>query len=239
MLHDAVEFCGRPRPGAILYTCEHASNRVPRPLRPNALDRSLLAMHWGYDIGSAWLTRELVRLGRDTGVLGRASRLVVDLNRNPDEPTYILRDTHEGPVSFNADVSPEEAAERTARFFTPFHDAVRARLALTQPRLLFSIHSFTPVWRGEPRAVEAGVLFDQHDALALTLVDALRREGLRAEPNEPYSGKAGLIYSAARHGQEAGIPYLELELRQDLIATRPLAVAIAARVRRALSGSGW
>lgn len=238
MLNDAVEFCGRPRPGAILYTCEHASNRVPRPLRPNALDRSLLAMHWGYDIGSAWLTRELVRLGRDTGVLARASRLVVDLNRNPDEPTYILRDTHEGPVSFNASVSAAEAEGRTARFFTPFHDAVRARLALTQPRLLFSIHSFTPVWRGEPRSVEAGVLFDQHDDVAARLVTTLNDAGLRTEANAPYSGKDGLIYSAQRHGTTHGVAYLEIELRQDLLASREGARKVAGQVAQALARAG-
>lgn len=236
---DAVEITGRPRSGCILYTCEHASRRVPRPLRTTALDRQLLAMHWGYDIGAAWLTRELVRLGRDAGVLARASRLVADLNRNPLEETYILRDTHEGVVSFNTAVDEAEHARRTARFFTPFHEAVRDRLALTRPRLLFSIHSYTPVWRGQPRTVEAGVLFDQHDEAALRLVEGLRAEGLRAEPNEPYSGKVGLIYSAALHGQAAGVPYLELEVRQDLIATRPLAVAMAARVRRALTASGW
>ena len=56
----------------------------------------------------------------------------------------------------------------------------------------------------------------------------------RTEANAPYSGKDGLIYSAARHGNAAGIPYLEIELRQDLIASERSARAIAGRVARAL-----
>jgi predicted N-formylglutamate amidohydrolase len=196
-------------------------------------------MHWGHDIGAAWLTRELARLGGDTAVLGRASRLVLDLNRSPEEPSFIVADTHDGAVSFNQAVSGAERAARTARFFEPYHAVVSERVATFRPRLLFSVHSFTWAWHGVPRAVEAGVLFDRHDDHALALVEALRAEGFRAEPNEPYSGKVGLIYSAARHGQEAGIPYLELEVRQDLLATRARAEAVAARVRRALGACGW
>lgn len=239
MLTDAVEFRGKPHAGCILYTCEHASRRVPRPFSLSAGDRALLKTHWGSDIGAAWLTGELARLGGDPAVLGRASRLVIDINRDPTEPSSILADTHDGPVSFNRNVTAADRRERLARFFAPFHDAVREQLHAATPRLLFSVHSFTPVWRGVPRAVEAGVLFDRHDAAAMALVYALRDEGLRTEPNEPYSGKAGLIYSAALHGRAAGVPYLELEVRQDLIATRPLAVAMAGRVRRALVAAGW
>jgi predicted N-formylglutamate amidohydrolase len=47
--------------------------------------------------------------------------------------------------------------------------------------------------------------------------------------NEPYSGRAGLIYSAARHASAHGKRALELEVRQDL--------ALEARVRAQVTGA--
>lgn len=225
--------------GPRLYTCEHASNRVPRPFRPRPADRRLLAMHWGYDIGAANVTRALVR--RDPGAIGvlsRFSRLLIDPNRAPDEPTAVLLRTDDGAPSFNAAWSPgsDAHADRVARFHAPFHAAVDAALA-ARPRMLVSIHSFTPVFRGVARAMHAGVLYDRHDDLAERLVHAMRAEGFVTEANAPYSGKDGLIYSAARHGASSGAPYLEIELRQDLIASARAARAVARRVARALDAA--
>jgi len=239
VLSDAVETLGRPTRGCILYTCEHASNRVPRTWRPTLDDRALLRAHWGYDLGAAWVTRRLARSGPDVAVLSRASRLLVDVNRAPDDPTAFLARTHDGDVSFNARLDLAERRRRLARFHEPYHQTVEAMVRIGHPRLLFSVHSFTAVWRGAPREVEAGVLFDRHDEHAAALVVALAATGLRSAPNEPYSGKEGLIYSAARHGQAGNVPYLELELRQDLLSTRPRAEAVADRVLAALRRCGW
>jgi len=236
--HDAFTVHGRPSPGRVVYTAEHASNRVPSPWRPRPADRRLLAMHWGYDLGAAALARELARLGGGAAVLSRFSRLLLDPNRHPDDPTAILAETPDGAPTFNRALHPGEHARRVARLHVPFHDAIERTLRAGPARFLVSVHSFTPVYRGQPRAVEAGVLYDRDDALAEALVDALRGEGLDTRPNEPYSGKDGLIYSAARHGAACGIRYVELELRQDLLASDRRARGIARKVRRALLAVG-
>lgn len=248
MIHDAFETLGalgiNRKAGARLYTCEHTSNRVPRPFRPRPSDRRLLAMHWGYDIGAANVTRALVQ--RDPGswaVLSRFSRLLIDPNRDPADPTAILCACDDGAPTFNRSAGPGHSAEhhvtdgRVRRFHEPFHEALVSAVS-AGPRVLISVHSFTPVFRGQVRAMEAGVLFDQHDDLALRLVETMRAAGFRTEANEPYSGKAGLIYSAARHGGGARIPYLEIELRQDLIASSRSASKVAARIGRALDAAG-
>ena len=50
------------------------------------------------------------------------------------------------------------------------------------------------------------------------LLDALRRaSGATVAPNEPWSGMKGLIYSVARHGAVHQVPYLEIEVRDDLL----------------------
>ena len=131
-----------------------------------------------------------------------------------------------------------ERLRRRRRYFDPFHEAVdrtlRARIALDAPVRLCSVHSFTPVYLGQSRPMEVGVLFDAWDEHAWRLEGALAAEGFAAVQNAPYSGFDGLIYSASRHGRAHGLVYLELEVRQDLIDEPPKARAIAKRIARAL-----
>ena len=80
------------------------------------------------------------------------------------------------------------------------------------------MHSFTPIWDGRRRDVEIGVLFDQYDDFAYQLVDDLCAVGRDARANEPYSGRTGeLMYAATRHGTYHRTPYIEFEVRQDLL----------------------
>ena len=232
---DASEIAGRPTVGGLLFTCEHASNRVPSPFRTRPADRRLLASHWGYDIGARHVTLELARASAGVAALSRFSRLLIDPNRHPDDPTAVLRDCDDGAPTFNR---RPDLADRVARFHVPFHAALDGLVAAGRPRLICSVHSFTPVFRGHARAMEAGVLFDQHDDLAESLLRALRDVGLRAEANAPYSGKDGLIYSANRHGSRHAVPYLEIELRQDLIASDRSTRAVARKVWRAMRSAG-
>jgi predicted N-formylglutamate amidohydrolase len=232
---DAIEILGAPPPGSLLFTCEHASNRVPRPWRLRPTDRALLATHWGYDLGARALTIELARLARGTAALSRFSRLLIDPNRAPDDPSAVLLHCDDGAPTFNR---AADHAERVRRFHVPFHDRLDRLIAKRKPRFLCSIHSFTPVFRAQRRPMQAGVLFDQHDDLADRLLHALRAKGLAAEANEPYSGKAGLIYSANRHGTRHDVPYLEIEVRQDLLASDRQARDVARTVWGALSAVG-
>ena len=60
MLHDAYELIGDPGTGPFLFTCEHATRRLPEWEAAPA-DLPLLEDHWGWDVGAADLTRELAR----------------------------------------------------------------------------------------------------------------------------------------------------------------------------------
>ena len=131
----------------------------------------------------------------------------------------------------------------STRWWTPrsksgARDCTMRRFALrSAPAMLLSVHSYTPVYLGQRRAVEVGVLFDAYDELAEPLCEALSAAGFDARLNEPYSGKPphNLIYSAKHHGDAHGVPYLELEVRQDLIATPAAAAAVARRIAPALA----
>ncbi|NVB39000.1 N-formylglutamate amidohydrolase [Pseudenhygromyxa sp. WMMC2535] len=238
MSGDAFEIHGEGREGPMVITCEHASARVPAPLSTSDSDRAWLETHWGYDIGAATVARRLADRSGSVAVLARYSRLVCDPNRDTDDPTWIRTHVEGQPLSFNQDLDAEERDRRARRHHAPYHAAVDRLLAQRLPRggdvLLFSVHSFTPVFAGAVRPMELGVLFDRHAAVAERFAGLLDEQGFHTALNEPYSGMDGVIFAAQHHGAAHDVVYLELEVRQDLISDAAAAIAVADRVGAAL-----
>ena len=83
--------------------------------------------------------------------------------------------------------------------------------------------------------MEVGILFDVHGDHARRVETALEQDGVQVALNAPYSGLEGeLMYGASRNGQRHDIPYLEFELRQDLISTAQDAEAVAKTLAKSL-----
>ena len=205
-----------PGGAGIVVTCEHASERMPEPWEWPAADRWLVGTHWAYDIGAADLTRELVEDLGGVALLARFSRLLADPNRPEDSPT-LFRELAEGhPVELNRDLSAEERERRLFRLYRPYHRTASEVVAESDTPIVMSLHTFTPVYEGEPRELEVGVLFDTEQELAESLAAALREVGLRVALNEPYSGQQGLIFAVDQHARAHGRHAVELEVRQDL-----------------------
>jgi predicted N-formylglutamate amidohydrolase len=223
----------------LVVTCEHASNALPPHLEASDEDRSWLESHWGWDIGAAEVTRELVRLTGSVGVLSGFSRLVCDANRPCSNDTWILTEVEGHTLDFNRGLDAAERERRLNDYFGVYHATVDAildqRVRLGGDILLLAIHSFTPVFDDQVRPMELGVLYCDYEAVARRLAQELEQEGFRTALNEPYSGLTGMVYSAHFHGNNHDLVYQELEIRQDLIATPESARAVAARIASALS----
>lgn len=219
----SVRIVGEPaHSGRYVLTCEHASNRLPVPYVASAADRPLVDDHWGWDPGAARLTEALQASLGCVAVLSDFSRLVIDPNRPLVAPD-LVREAAEGHrFSFNEGIDAAEVRRRIDRFYAPYHASIEALLAARVGRetMLFSSHSYTPVYDGKSRAVELGVLYDHHDDLAERMASLLAEDGWVVALNEPYSGKDGLAYAVDFHGRAHDVPYLELEVRSDLLAAR-------------------
>ena len=97
------------------------------------------------------------------------------------------------------------------------------------------MHSFTPVFKGFVRPWHVGVLYNRDSSLARILLDLLVREGdLVVGDNEPYQVSDESDYGIPVHGERRGIPHVELEIRQDLIADAGGQAAWAKRLARLL-----
>jgi predicted N-formylglutamate amidohydrolase len=214
--HEAV--AGRRHD--LLLVCDHASNAVP-PGIDLGISPALMADHIAFDIGAGALAMDMAaRLG--CGVhLGAWSRLVVDCNRPVDHPGVIAEMSDGWPVPGNRGLDAAARAMRLA-IHANFHDSLSARIAAGRPRLLVSVHSFTPALASEAvaRPWPVGILWNQDDRAARLAIAAL--EAVQGLPgpvgaNEPYSGRI-LNYTMDRHAEANGIAYIGFEVRQDLVA---------------------
>ena len=196
--------------GRVLVIVDHASNQVPEEIELG-IDRKLLANHIAWDIGAEALEEAL---GYPV-FAATVSRLVVDMNRDRDDPALVpeISDLVEIPGNRDCDRGAREGLWRA------YHDAFANIISHNRPKLLVSLHSFTPKLAARPdeaRPWEIGILYNDDDRAARVMIPLLEARRIVVGDQLPYSGKI-LNATMNRHGEGNGIPYLGIEVRQDLI----------------------
>lgn len=213
----------------LLLVCEHASNAIPGDWADLGLPEAARAAHIAWDPGALGVARGLAqRLGACL-VHAPVSRLVYDCNRPPDSAGAMPAVSEVFPIPGNAAISPEERLRRTQAVYHPFHSdlagVISDRIAQGLRPVVVTVHSFTPVYHGAPRAVEFGVIHDDtragDDAFARAILSATwAMTDLRAELNAPYSARDGVTHLLRRQAVPFGLPHAMLEIRNDLIASQ-------------------
>ncbi|WP_321323902.1 N-formylglutamate amidohydrolase [uncultured Parasphingorhabdus sp.] len=215
---EAFEISGVPSEGGVLLLVDHASCHVPDDI-DLGIPPQYATDHIAYDPGIAPIARLMTEQGGYLAVLSTASRLIVDLNRYPDEPAVIVERSDGVEIPGNR-LSEAEKRARLDRFFTPYHDRVATLIADLKPVLVASLHSFSPVLRTNPqlkRPWDIGIMYNDHQtAPRLALQYLGEEEGLIVGDQMPYSGK-DLNATMNRQCETVGQPYIGVEVRQDLI----------------------
>lgn len=229
----------------LLLTCEHGGNRIP----PEHADRfrgaaRTLASHRGWDPGALLVARELARRLRAPLLPVTWSRLLVEANRAPTNPRIWS--------PYTADLSRHERELLLERYWWPHRRRVEAgvRQAIAAGRrvLHVAVHSFTPLYGGEARRADVGLLYDSRRAretslcrrwqAALQAIDP----ALRVRRNYPYRGAAdGLPTWLRRRFSDRRYAGVELELNQALLRApqrRGVARALALSLEELLASSG-
>jgi predicted N-formylglutamate amidohydrolase len=224
---------------SFVIVCDHAGRELPRGLGTLGLSPEELQSHIAWDIGARGVARRLADLLDAALVLQRYSRLVIDCNRPLSAPDSIVLKSGGIPVLGNQALTRAEAEERARSIFKPYHAQIRSilneREAHGQPSLLVALHTFTPELLGVPRPWHTGILYHRDTRLALPLLDLLRQEpGLVVGDNEPYRASDSSDLSIIEHGERRGLPYVEIEIRQDLVSDETGQVAWAERFARLL-----
>ena len=219
--------------------CDHASRRLPRVLGSLGLSLTELKSHIAWDIGVAGLAGRLADRLNASLILQTYSRLVIDCNRPPGAPDSIATVSERTRIPGNEGLSRTDAELRAREIFHPYHDRIRTELDARRhgkrPTLLVALHSFTPTFLDVNRPWHIGVLYNRDARLGQVLLDLLRRENdVIVGDNEPYAVSDDTDYTIVVHGEQRGIPHVELEVRQDLIADAPGQTLWALRLARLL-----
>lgn len=206
----------------VLLVCEHASKRLPQRYGDMGLSQDALGSHIAWDPGALAVAR-LMSEGLDAALIyQRFSRLVYDCNRPPQSPAAIRDVSEIFRIPGNENLSEVERSRRTTALYMPFHGAIRAEIAARRARgmetVLVTVHSFTPVYFGQQRPVEIGLLHDRDSRLADPMLEAAEATGgFRVERNAPYGPADGVTHTLEVHALPAGLLNVMIEIRNDLI----------------------
>jgi predicted N-formylglutamate amidohydrolase len=211
---------------------DHAGRLIPRRLEGLGLDPAALDLHIAWDIGVAGLGDGLAKSLDACFIRQAYSRLVIDCNRRPGAEASVPAVSDGVIIPGNQAPGAAEIAARQAEIYQPYQDAITAELDRRAGRetQLISLHSFTPVFQGFVRPWRVGVLHRGDSRLSDRMLAVLQRElGGAAGDNEPYRMDE-TDNTVPLHADARGLDYLELEVRQDLIADPAGQVAMATMI---------
>jgi predicted N-formylglutamate amidohydrolase len=229
-------------PGAaspFLLLGDHAGREIPQSLAELGLPKAEFDRHIAWDVGIAAYGALVSQALNAPFIRQRFSRLVIDCNRDAGRADAIPEISDGARIPGNQGLSPPARQARVAEVAEPYHAAIAAELdqraARGLPTTLISLHSFTPRMNGFDRPWRFGVLHAGDSAYSKAVLARLRAEFGEAVvgDNEPYKMDE-VDFTVPHHAGGRGLDYLELEVRQDLVADPAGQAEIAAIVARVL-----
>ena len=214
-----VEIVNGASRSPVLLLCEHAGQAIPGSLKSLGLRKEDISSHRGWDIGAATVARGIADdLGAPL-IIQNYSRLVIDTNRPPTGPHAIPQEVDGVTIPGNAAVSPSDQRQRAKEIFHPMDDAVKSLFEACDRLACFSIHSFTPVFGGEQRPWDAGLLSRRDHTTAHGLMAAInhRHPGLTLALNQPYQIDDETDWFIPRYAEPRNMAHTLIEIRNDHI----------------------
>lgn len=240
---DPVARIVNPAGGSpLLFVCEHASSYIPDEFGQLGLSPDLQSSHIAWDPGALPVATHLSELMHARLVTSTVSRLVYDCNRPPDAPDAVPERSERFNIPGNTGLNDHQKAERTRFYYEPFRDLLAEAIS-RQIKAMATIHSFTPVYLGQCRDVEIGILHGSDSRLADQMLDtAGQHTKLQVRRNEPYGEQDGVMHTLNVHAIGNGLLNVMLEIRNDLIGSmqqqRDIAEMLAGWLSSALDTLG-
>ncbi|MCP1445282.1 putative N-formylglutamate amidohydrolase [Pseudomonas sp. GGS8] len=207
----------------LILVCEHASRFIPAGLNDLGLSETAAREHIAWDIGALALAEGLAEALGATLLAANYSRLLIDLNRPRHASDSIALQSEIYQVPGNRDLDEATREYRRHCLFKPFHARLQtlidARVEQNKPVRVVGIHSFTPIYYGQPRSLEVGVLYGQARKYAQQVIDGLSRHPLKVAGNQPYKVDPLSDMTVPVHGDARGLDSVLIEVRNDLLRT--------------------
>lgn len=225
----------------VLVVADHASPFFPASMNQLGLADWVVERHVAWDIGVDELARCLADALDAQAVLAGFSRLIVDPNRQPDDPSAFPSISDGIAIPGNIDLSEEDRARRIQSFFKPYHDAITARLEQFEARdicpAFIAVHTCTPEFDRIVRPWHIGIMWDVDPRIPRAVMDYFEQfDDICIGDNEPYSGRHPHDFTIDYHAEPGGLPHIGFEVRQDLVNDRDGARKWAGILAGALRG---
>lgn len=203
----------------LILTCEHASHAFPEAflkLIPTS-EQARLHTHEGFDLGAMDITQALVTaLHPDLHVLATMSRLLIDCNRSLKHRHCFSNWTRTYPL--------ERQQHIIDTYYLPFRKTVTQHIEqFIKDRdtiLHCSIHTFTPIFKGQTRKTDLGLLYHPRYPLEKERAQALKHCLKKNAPhlcihmNQPYQGQQDGLTQTLRQQFSPHYIGLEIEVNQ-------------------------
>jgi predicted N-formylglutamate amidohydrolase len=225
----------------VLLVADHASPFFPAAMNQLGLADWVLDSHVAWDIGSDKLAQFLADQLDAQAILAGFSRLIVDPNRQLEDPSAFVEISDGIAIPGNIGLDEEHKALRVQSFFKPYHDKITSRLKRfsesgTVPAMI-SVHTCSPVFDRIVRPWHIGIMWDKDPRIPIPLMRRLEQmDGVCIGDNEPYSGRHPHDFTIDYHAETAGLPHVGIEVRQDLVSDEDGARKWAGILATALAG---
>lgn len=203
----------------ILLVCEHASNLIPERLNNLGLSEEQRFSHIAWDLSAKKLALTLSKKLDAVLIAACYSRLVYDCNRSPNAPDAMPFETEVCNVPGNTNLSSEDCAARISEIYQPFQQKISDVITNRNEIVLITVHSFTPVFYGKRRETCIGFICGDDDRITSEMLSLCSDIKLKCGKNEPYGPSDGVLHTVLKHGEANQIPYVMIEVRNDLLAT--------------------
>ncbi len=208
---------------------EHAGFALPHDTNRLGLSPSVFQydLNFAGDHGTRHILFQLARKTGATTILGRYSRLLVDLNREIDHPQLIWKNHHNIDIPYNQNISSDEKSRRLDNYYRPFHDRVtfhiKRLIELGQKPVLLTIHSYTPSVAAEhtntPLLPDVGLLFYKESQILNRFEQAYSQSQWSFARNSPYNIQLLQAGSLIMHQKAFNLDGLALEINVENLLT--------------------
>jgi predicted N-formylglutamate amidohydrolase len=205
------------KPKKLLLSCEHAVNDIPEDFAHYfKAHHALLNTHRGIDFGALQVANQLSQsLGCDL-ITASVSRLLIDFNRSLTHPHCFSE--------ISLACRDEEKNALITKYYQPyrnkFEQSVRDFVKKGYQVCHVSVHSFTPIWHGETRRADVGLLYDPQRPSELHFAKGwqnLLKQHVKVRRNYPYRGTSdGFTVSLRKQFKDADYLGIELEMNQAI-----------------------
>ncbi|MDU9002971.1 N-formylglutamate amidohydrolase [Sedimentitalea todarodis] len=230
----AVTVHNRDGRGPVMVVCEHASRVIPARYGDLGLRPELLDSHIAWDSGALPVAQGLSSALDAPLVASDLSRLLFDCNRPPEAPDAIPDHSEIHDIPGNQNLNAAERANRVTTIHDPFRDGLQGVMnRFASPPVMITVHSFTPVYRGQTRDVEIGLICDSDERLARAMMSNAADHTARiVRLNDPYGPQDGVTHTLRTHALPIGAINVMLEIRNDLIRDAAAQTAMVAMLTR-------